>query len=106
MSAEDHGEMLDRLAQMADADRNLRDLSPNDRAAIECALRLIRSAVRTADRSNGGIDTPRWAAVMRRFALGSTSAKMLCRWADHDPDELMLGVFADDEDDSDEDEEE
>jgi len=52
---------------------------------------LLRRAARSArsSRYRKGQAHPRWVAVMDTFALGSTYAHELCRWADLDPDEQV-----------------
>ncbi len=48
---------------------------------------LLRRAVRGARPRFKG--SPRWAAVMDTFALGSTYAQQLCRRFSVDPDETV-----------------
>lgn len=49
---------------------------------------LLRRAVKTARARARGY-SPRWAAVMDAFMLGSTYAHALCRRFDFDPDEMV-----------------
>ena len=50
---------------------------------------LVHRAVNNA--GHGGIPQPRWSAVMKTFALGSTYARSLCEQLGFDPDE-QVGV--------------
>jgi len=47
---------------------------------------MVCRAVRIA-RPRYGEPGPKWGAVSDTFACGATVAKMLCRWAEVDPDE-------------------
>lgn len=78
------------LARVVDA---LLLISPDDRAWVEKAGsrdKALRCGIRSVGRGRRK-KMPRWAHVKDAFAVGSTSARELCRWADVDPDEEVGG---------------
>ncbi len=60
-------------------------MSENDAVAGYNVGDLMKRAIRLAKPLAG---KPRWVAVMAMFAVGSSTAAELCRYAELDPDEV------------------
>lgn len=93
---EDYARLVARVAELEaknrhddEADTKCRELLMEENDALRI---VIGTAVRNA-KPHTTADSPRWAAVMDTFAVGSTRAKEMCRSHGLDPDMIVAGIY-------------